>query len=125
MLTCKKFSGIEGRRASLEKTGEVIESRLSDEFHRRNFPEYLLSSMLYGDGRFDENLWTTEDNSLNLISRETVREGVNILRQIDPQDLLETLEDGFDEACLEDFAQWRNLYIEADENGDEILMDVL
>ena len=125
MRTRRDFPGIEDRWASLEKTGAVIESRLSDEFQRRNFPEYILSSMMYGDGGFDEDLWTIEDKSLSLISRETVREGASILRQIDPQDLLETIEDGFDEACLENFAQWRNLYIEADKNGDEILMDVL
>lgn len=124
-IACRDFPGIEGRWASMQKTGEAIEKRLSDEFQKRNFPDYLPSYMMYGDGGFDEDLWTIKDEYLTLISRETVHEGAIVLRQIDPQDLLETIEDGFNEACLRDFTRWRNLYLAADEHGDEILMNVL
>jgi hypothetical protein len=123
MLTCQEFPGIERRTASLEKTGEEVKERLSQELERRKIENYelIIEDLLYGDRIFAPSDLSTEAHTLCLVSRDAVSQGAAILRQIDPASLFSIEEEYY----FDSFACWRKFYMEVDENKEEILMDVL
>ena len=61
------------------------------------------------------------DDSLELVSVSLVQEGAKILREITPE-MLFARDQRWEEWCLENFEEWRNLYIEAAEKSEEILV---
>ncbi|MBE8966396.1 hypothetical protein IQ277_09110 [Nostocales cyanobacterium LEGE 12452] len=119
-LTRQAYPGIEGRRASLEKTSVEIEKRLSQELSRRKFAnaDEIVEKLMFGYQTLAPTLLSIEE-SLGLISRELVSEGASIFRQIDPETLFTR-----NEWCFEDFERWRNLYLLAAEKNEEILVAV-
>jgi hypothetical protein len=121
-ITSKAYPGIANRRASLEKTSDEIEERLSQKLSRINIENAndIVKKLVFGDKIIGENILQEED-TLDLISRELVRKGASIFRQIDPEELFER-DDSWEESCLEDLAELKDLYILADERDEEILM---
>ncbi len=122
-LTRKAYPGIEDRTASLEKTSNEIEERLSQELSRRQIENAnkIVEKLIFGDQSLAPNL-LPEAESLGLISRELVSEGARILRQIDPETLFAY--EGKDRWCVDHFSEWRDLYLAADEKNEEILLGV-
>ncbi|MEH2281265.1 MAG: hypothetical protein V7K90_07950 [Nostoc sp.] len=123
-LTRQAYPGIEDRRASLEKSSVEIEKRLSQELSRRKFTNAhkIVEKLMFGDQTLAPTLLSAEE-SLGLISRELVSEGAGILRQIDPETLF-ARDEGREGWYLDHFEQWRDLYLSADENNEEILVGV-
>jgi len=120
--TRRAYPGIENRTASLEKSSTKIERRLLQELSSKqiaNVDEFV-EKLISGDQTFAPALLTA-DESLGLISRELVSEGANVLRGIDPEMLfLKDSEDWY----LSDLKYWRNLYLAADANNEEILVGI-
>jgi hypothetical protein len=127
ILTCRDYPGIEDRRSSMEKTSDEIREWLSRELSRINFVDAddIIGRIMFGDRTFAPDMLTGKEESLYLITRETVSEGASILRQIDPVGMLDIKDDDWDEYLLENLVEWRDFYLEADEKGEEILLGVL
>jgi hypothetical protein len=127
MLTCRAYPGIEDRKSSIEKTFDEIREWLSRELSRINFVDAgeIIGKIMFGDRTFAPDMLTGKEESLYLISRETVSEGASILRQIDPVAMLDIKDDDWDEYLLENLVEWRDFCLEADEKGEEILLGVL
>jgi len=123
-LTRQAYPGIEDRRASLEKSSAEIKESLSQELSRRNVAnaDEIVEKLMFGDQTLAPTLLSAEE-SLGLISRELVSEGAGILQQIDPETLF-TRDEGQEGWYLDHFKQWRDLYLSADENNEEILVGV-
>jgi hypothetical protein len=121
--TREAYPGIEDRSTSLEKSSTEIEERLTQELLRRQIENAneIVEKLICGDQVFAPNL-LPEAESLGLISRELVIEGARILRQIDPEALFN--DEGEDRWCIDEFSQWRDLYLSADEKNEEILVGV-
>ncbi len=127
ILTCRNYPGIEDRRSSMEKTFDEIKEWLSRELSRINFVDAgeIIGRIMFGDRTFAPDMLTGKEESLYLISRETVSECASILRQIDPVAMLDIKDDDWDEYLLENLVEWRDFCLEADEKGEEILIGVL
>jgi len=84
--TRQAYPGIEDRTASLEKSSTEIEKRLSQELSRRQIANAndIVQRLMFGDQTLAPTLLPAGE-SLGLISRELVREGASILRQINPE----------------------------------------
>ncbi|MBW4583554.1 MAG: hypothetical protein KME42_28670 [Tildeniella nuda ZEHNDER 1965/U140] len=123
-LTRKAYPGIEGRIAFLEKSSNEIMERLTQELARRKVEnaDEIVVKIMFGDQSFAPIL-LPESESLGLISRESVREGARILRQIEPETLF-AKDEGWEGWCLNHFEHWRDLYLSADERNEEILVGV-
>ncbi|MEH2111583.1 hypothetical protein [Nostoc sp.] len=124
-LTRQAYPGIEDRTVSLEKTSVEIEKRLSQELSRRKVAnaDEIVEKLMFGDQTLAPTLLSAEE-SLGLISRELlVTEGASILRQIDPETLF-ARDEGQEGWYLDHFEQWRDLYLSADKNNEEILVGV-
>lgn len=120
-FTCQTFPGIENRAARLEKSWQEIEQRLVQELLRRQVTnaEEFVQKLLEGDRTFAPNLLSAgEYESLRLISRELVKEGASIFRQIDPKTLLAEDEGWY----LDDLEDLKDLYLAADEHNEVILV---
>lgn len=122
-LTRQAFPGVEDRTAMLEKSSMEIEKRLVQELSSRqvaNAKEFV-EKLLFGDRTFAPNLISAEeDESLGLISRELVREGASIFRQID----LKTLFTKDESWYFDDLTELKELYLAADENNEVILVGI-
>jgi hypothetical protein len=119
-LTRQAYPGIEDRTASLEKSSAEIEKRLSQELSRRKVAnaDEIVEKLMFGDQTLAPTLLSAEE-SLGLISSELVSEGASILRQIDPETLFAR-----DEWYLDNFKQWKDLYLSAADKNEEILVGV-
>jgi hypothetical protein len=120
--TRRAYPGIENRTASLEKSSFEIERRLLQELSSKQIAnvDELVEKLISGNQTFAPALLAADD-SLGLISRELVSEGANVLRDIDPEMLfLENSEDWY----LSDLKRWRDLYLAADANNEEILVGI-
>ncbi len=120
-LTRQAFPGIEDRTATLEKSWQEIEERLVQKLSRKQVAnaEEFVQKLLEGDRTFAPNLLLPgEYESLRLISRELVREGASIFRQIDPKTLFTENEDWY----LDDLEDLKQLYLDADEHNEVILV---
>ncbi|WP_009631485.1 hypothetical protein [Synechocystis sp. PCC 7509] len=118
-LTRQAFPGIEDRTAMLEKSVNEIEQRLVQELTTRQVAnaEEMVQKLLFGDRTFAPDL-LSEGDSLGLISRELVREGASIFRQIDPKTLFAKNEDWY----FEQLEELKDLYLAADEHNEVILI---
>lgn len=122
--TRQAYPGIEDRTASLEKSSIEIGERLSQELSRRQIANAneTVQRLMFGDQTLAPALLPTEE-SLGLISRELVREGASLLRQINPE-MLFLRDEGWEGKCLDDLEEWRSLYLTADKKNEEILVGV-
>jgi len=120
--TRQAYPGIEDRTASLEKSSTEIEKRLSQELSRRQIANAndIVQRLMFGDQTLAPTLLPAGE-SLGLISRELVREGASILRQINPE-MLFARDKGWEGWCLDHLERWRSLYIASDEKNEEILV---
>ena len=82
--------------------------------------EILVYDLIYGDSSIGEN-----EEIFGLTTREAVKKGASVLRQIEPKTLFPGGEDGEDGWYWENFRDWREFYLEADDLGAEVLMQVL
>lgn len=119
-FTCQTFPGIENRAARLEKSWQEIEQCLVQELLRRQVTnaEEFVQKLLEGDRTFTPDLLSPEDETLGLISRELVREGASLFRQIDPKTLFAENEGWY----LEQLQELKALYLDADEHNEVILV---
>ncbi len=118
-LTRQAFLGIEARTAMLEKSADEIEQRLVQELATRQVTnaKEIVQKLLEGDRTFAPNLLSV-DESLGLISRELVSEGASLFRQIDPKTLFADNEGWY----LDDLEDLKQLYFDADEHNEVILV---
>ncbi len=119
-LTRQAFPGIEDRTAMLEKSVDEIEQRLVQELTTRQVAnaKEMVQKLLEGDRTFAPDLLSPEDDTLGLISRELVREGASIFRQIVPKTMFAENEDWY----LEQIQELKDLYLAADEHNEVILV---
>lgn len=120
-LTRQTFPGIEDRTATLEKSWQEIEERLVQELSRSQVAnaKETVQQLLEGDRTFAPNLLLPREyESLRLISCELVREGASIFRQLDPKTLFAENEDWY----LDDLEDLKQLYLDADEHNEVILV---
>jgi hypothetical protein len=119
-LTRQAFPGIEDRTAMLEKCVDEIEQRLVQELTTRQVADAkeIVQKLLEGDRTFASDLLSPEDETLGLISRELVREGASIFRQIVPKTMFAENEDWY----LEQLQELKDLYLAADEHNEVILV---
>jgi len=122
--TCQAYPGIENRTVRLVGKSSNIEERLIQELTRRQIANAnaMVTKLIFGDQAVAPTLLPEED-SLGLISRELVREGARILRQIEPESLFKGNEE-WERWYLNDFENWRDLYLSADERNEAILVRV-
>jgi hypothetical protein len=76
--------------------------------------------LIYGDSSIGEN-----EEIFGLTTREAVKKGASVLRQIEPETLFPGGEDGEDGWYWENFRDWREFYLDAEALGAEVLMQVL
>ncbi len=104
----------------LEKSVDEIEKRLVQELTTRQVADAkeIVQKLLEGDRVFAPDLLSPEEEILGLISRELVREGARFFRQIDPKTLFAENEDWY----LDDLEDLKQLYLDADEHNEVILV---
>jgi hypothetical protein len=122
-ITCRDYPKIAGVSGSLEKSFEEVEDRLTEELSSRKFEDAydIVTILLYGDTHLGENSLPDED-TWRLVSREAVKRGANVLRQIDPAILFPGEDEGW---YFENFRSWKEFYLLVDDLGAEVLMDVI
>jgi hypothetical protein len=106
----------------LEKSFDVVRDRLEEELSRRKFEDaaVVVDDLLYGDSLLGEN-----EEIFGLTTRDAVKKGASVLRQIDPETLFPGGDDGEEGWYWENFRDWREFYLDADDLGAEVLMRVL
>jgi hypothetical protein len=106
----------------LEKSFDVVRDRLEEELSRRNFEDaaVIVDDLLYGDSTLGEN-----EEIFGLTTREAVKKGASVLRQIEPETLFPGGDDGEEGWYWENFRDWKEFYLDADDLGAEVLMRVL
>ena len=122
LVTCRDYPKIVGITGSLEKTFDVVRDRLVEELSRQNFEDaaVIVDDLLYGDTYLGEN-----EETFGLATREAVKKGASVLRQLEPEMLFSGGDDGDEGWYSEDFREWKEFYLLADDNNAEILMQVL
>ncbi|WP_310414986.1 hypothetical protein [Chamaesiphon sp. OTE_8_metabat_110] len=120
-ITRRDYPKIVDITGSLEKSFDVVRDRLLEELSRRNFEDaaVIVDDLLYGDTYLGEH-----EESFGLATREAVKKGASVLRQIEPEMLFPGGDDGDEGWYSEDFRSWKNFYLSADDVGAEIIMDV-
>jgi hypothetical protein len=121
--TRQVYPGIENRTAMIEKSVDKIEQCLLQQFTQRQVKnaQQIIGKLLFGDRSATLNSIAAVNSSIDLISRDLVREGASLLGPIDPETLY-TGEAIWDDWGLDHFKRWRSLYLAADEKGEEILV---
>jgi hypothetical protein len=121
-VTRRDYPKIVGITGWLEKSFDVVEDRLVKELLRRKFEdaEVIVSDLLYGDDILGEH-----EETFGLATREAVKKGASVLRQIEPETLFPGGDDGEERWYSMSFRGWKEFYLSADDNNAEILMQVL
>jgi hypothetical protein len=117
---CEDYPGIRNRSLVLDGTATDIINRLTPELVKQqvNNAEEIANKLFDGDKFFGDG---DEDVDLIIIvSRQLVSEGVSILQQINPESLF-SRDRRKDRLLFKDFEAFRNLYIEVNENNEEII----
>jgi hypothetical protein len=127
-ITCRDYPEITATRGSLEKSFEEVGDALTEELSRRQLEDVddIVATLLYGD--VDLGIGATPDEesfAIALTSREAVKRGASILRQIEPEMLFPGGDDGCEGWYSREFRDWKNFYLSADDLGAEIIMDVI
>jgi hypothetical protein len=118
----KLYPGLEDRGIYLEKIQSVFEERLVRELKSRQLDRLLpyVEKLLYGDRPFG---FEPQDTDLYIVSSSIVREGVQILRQVEPEALFNAAIAPKEENALERFEWWRDFYLEAADKGEAVLIE--
>jgi hypothetical protein len=121
-ITWQDYPEIVQNTGMLEKSFDVVRDRLEEELSRRNFEDaaIIVDDLLYGDSSLGEN-----EETFGLTTREAVKKGASILRQIEPETLFPGGDDGEEGWYWDDFRAWKEFYLDADDLGAEVLMQVL
>jgi hypothetical protein len=121
-FTRRDYPNIVDITGSLEKSFDVVEVRLIKELSRRKFEDaaVIVSDLLYGDDILGEN-----EETFGLTTREAVKKGASVLRQIEPEALFPEREDSEEGWYFYNFRRWKEFYLLADDNNAEIVMQVL
>jgi hypothetical protein len=116
--------GVEDRTASLEKTADEIQQRLLQELIEKQIDDAgeIANKLIYGDRTLAPHLLPEQD-SLGVVSRLLVRLGATILQEIYPETLF-TPDELQEEWASDHYRRWRNLYLAANENNEEILIGI-
>jgi hypothetical protein len=125
IITCRDYPKIVSANGSLEKSFAEVRDRLIEELSTRKFEDAddIVATLLYGDIDLGKRVLPEEESyGFALTSREAVKKGANILRQIEPETLFPG-EEGWWYSM--NFREWKKFYILADDLGAEIIMDVL
>jgi hypothetical protein len=120
-VTCRDYPKIVDITGSLEKSFDLVRDRLVEELSKRKFEDaaVIVDDLSYGDTYLGEN-----EESFGLTTREAVKKGADILRQIEPEMLFPGGDNGDEGWYSEDFRSWRKFYLSANDLGAEIIMDV-
>jgi hypothetical protein len=121
-ITWQSYPKIVHNTGILEKSFDVVSDRLEKELSRRNCEDadVIVYDLMYGDSSLGEN-----EEIFGLTTREAVKKGASVLRQIDPETLFPGGDDGEEGWYWENFRDWREFYLDADDLGAEVLMQVL
>jgi hypothetical protein len=121
-ITWQEYPEIVRNTSILEKSFDVVFDRLEEELSRQNFEdaEIVVYDLIYGDSSIGEN-----EEIFGLTTCEAVKKGASVLRQIEPETLFPGGEDGEDGWYWENYKDWREFYLDADDLGAEVLMQVL
>jgi hypothetical protein len=124
-ITCRDYPEIASTTGSLEKSFEEVRDRLTEELSNREFDDIddIVANLLYGDIDLGDSYSPEEESyALALTSRTAVKKGASILRQIEPEILFPGEEKGW---YSTNFREWKKFYLDADDLGAEIIMDVI
>ncbi len=124
-IICRDYPKIVRADASLDKSFEEISDKLIEELLKRKFDNVddIVANLLYGDIELGKIIVPAEElYGFASTSREAVKKGANILRQIEPEALFSEEEEW---RYLEDFREWKEFYILADDLGAEIVIDLI
>ena len=128
-ITCRDYPEIVSiTSASLEKSFTEIRDRLTEELSRQKFEDVddIVANLLYGDIDLGKSVNPGEESfGFALTSREAVKKGANILRQIEPETLFPEGDDGNEGWYSMNFIEWKKFYLLVDELDAEIIMDVI
>jgi hypothetical protein len=116
------FPGIERRSVLLEKCLDEVEQRLIQHFAKMqsaNATE-MVNKLLFGDQEVPPPPHPYVA-ALGLVSLSLVREGARELERTQPESLFPK-GDASAEWCLGQFERWRQLYLDAAERGEVILI---
>jgi hypothetical protein len=121
-ITSRDYPKIVNITGSLEKSFDVVRDRLVEELSRRKFEDaaVIVDDLLYGN----DGLGVSEE-PFGLATREAVKKGASVLRQIEPETLFSRGDNGEEGWYLWNFRKWKDFYLLADDNDAEILMNVL
>lgn len=116
------YPGLSDQTVYLEKIQHVFEERLLRELKRRQLDNYVdyVQQLLYGSQDLAPELYN-ENSELFIVPSSVVREGVQMLREIEPERLFENAGD-LEKYELERFENWKALYLEAAERGDAVVI---
>ncbi len=117
-ITCRDYPEIVDAVGSLENSFSVVRDKLIEELLRRNFEDatVIVDRLAYGDDVLGAN-----EHKLDLISREAVKKGASILRQIESEMLFPGGNED-EKWYLESFREWKKFYLDVDDLGAEIIM---
>jgi hypothetical protein len=122
--TRAEFPGIERRTAMLEKCSPEIEERLIRALqHVRTDAAELTRHVLFGDKELAAHLRQPGEDILGLVSLPVVREGAAALERLRPEELFPSGE-GREEWYRDNYLRWRQVYREAAEHAEELLVGV-
>jgi hypothetical protein len=127
-IVCRDYPEIIRISGDLEKSFVEVRDRLTEELLKRKFDDVddIVATLLYGDIDLGTRANPDEESfTFALTSREAVKKGANILRQIDPETLFPGGYYGDESWAAYSFKEWKEFYLLADEKEAEIIMDVL
>lgn len=123
--TRRAYPGIEGRRASLEKTFDVVEQGTKEALRQvRSDADRLVDRIMYGSQTLGRPLST---NFIGLVPADLVQEGARMLARVNAEALFADDTGGptWRAYVLENFKYWQDLHRDAAAHGDAILVGVL
>jgi hypothetical protein len=121
-VTRRDYPKIVDITGSLEKSFDVVRDKLLEELSRRKFDDsaVIVDDLLYGD-----DILGVGEEPFCLATRDAVKKGASILRQIEPETLFPGGDDGEERWYSINFRGWKKFYLLADDNDAEILIQVL
>lgn len=112
-----RHPGLVDRMAYLEKTQDDIEERLVQRFGEESRPFWR--DVIGGERPFAPEMVGEGLGQLWIVTPATVVEAARLLREIEPVSLFGDEDEDY---ILEDFRDWRALFLEAAERGEAVLV---
>lgn len=124
--TKASHQGVAERTAYLEKSQYRIQELLSQELKRRehNATSELIEKLLYGSEALAPEFFDSDDNLLYLVPSKVVKEGAEVLREIEPENLFGS-EGELEQYYRQDFEQWKAFYLQASDNEEAVLVSAV